>query len=494
MLGSSIRQGNMNKENRNGSEGQEPGVRITRARARALGVSGGAAKTSVNDQKGVLKVSTKRQASEETKASAMGAAGVQCKRRAVLKEVTNTLTEDSYANSTNATKAQTTKQAKKCPLGKSSKVAVNIPPRPPKVEQENLKTKLVEGRSKVMMAEAQEIVQRGNLKENQPCSVPARVKNDAATKVFPAFRSTKHGDSIIHEKQDALVKLGIQDIDTNFKDPLVCSLYAPDIYKHIRVTELNQRPSADYMEILQRDVTPNMRGILIDWLVEVSEEYKLVPDTLYLTVNLIDRYLSKIYIEKQRLQLLGVTCMLIASKYEEICAPRVEEFCFITDNTYTKEELLDVQVLEMESRVLNLLHFQLSVPTPKTLLRRFIQAAQTSYKDPCVELELLANYLAELTLVEYNFIKILPSLVAASAVFLARWTLNQSDNPWNPTLEHYTNYKAPELKSTVLALEDLQLNVTSCPLNAIREKYRHQKFKSVADLTSPERVQLLFDR
>ncbi|XP_059455441.1 cyclin-A2-2-like isoform X2 [Corylus avellana] len=77
-----------------------------------------------------------------------------------------------------------------------------------------------------------------------------------------------------------------------------------------------QMPSTNYMEKLQRDITPSMRGILIDWLVEVSEEYKLVPDTLYLTVNLIDRFLSKNYMEKTRLQLLGVTCMLIASAYE----------------------------------------------------------------------------------------------------------------------------------------------------------------------------------
>ncbi|MED6149531.1 Cyclin-A2-2 [Stylosanthes scabra] len=192
--------------------------------------------------------------------------------------------------------------------------------------------------------------------------------------------------------------------------------------------------------------------------------------------------------QKQRLQLLGVTCMLIASKYEEICAPRVEEFCFITDNTYTKEE-----VLKMESEVLNILHFHLSVPTTKTFLRRFIQAAQSSYKAPCIELEFLANYLAELTLVEYSFLQYLPSLIAASAVFLARWTLNQSEHPWNPTLEHYTNYKASELETVVLELVDLQLNTKGSSLNAIREKYKEKKFNSVATLPpNPKPVQSLF--
>ncbi|KAL2584078.1 hypothetical protein AAZV13_14G109500 [Glycine max] len=235
---------------------------------------------------------------------------------------------------------------------------------------------------------------------------------------------------MITEKLKLSERLGIVDIDSvELKDPQVWSSYAPDIYNNIFVREFERRPLSDYMDKLQQDITPSMRGILIDWLVEVSEEYKLVPDTLYLTVNLIDRFLSQSLVQKQRLQLLGVTCMLIASKYEEICAPRVEEFCFITDNTYTKAE-----VLKMESGVLNLLHFQLSVPTTKTFLRRFILAAQSSYKVSYVELEFLANYLAELTLVEYSFLQFLPSLIAASAVLIARWTLNQSEHPWVCTL------------------------------------------------------------
>lgn len=239
--------------------------------------------------------------------------------------------------------------------------------------------------------------------------------------------------------------------------------------------------------MLQRDITHVMRGILMDWLVEVADEYMLAPDTLYLTVNLIDRFLSKHYIEKQRLQLLGITCMLIASKYEEICAPCVEEFCFITDNTYKRDE-----VLRMESQVLNFLDFQLSSPTTKKFLRRFIQAAQTFYKAPRVELEFLANYLAELTLPDYGFLKFLPSLIAASAVFLARWMLDQSNQPWNPTLEHYTNYKVSDLKPIVFGLQQLHLNTNNSPLKAVREKYKQPKFKSVANLSLPAPVESAF--
>jgi cyclin-A len=77
--------------------------------------------------------------------------------------------------------------------------------------------------------------------------------------------------------------------------------------------EAKRRPLPDYLEEVQKDVSANMRGILIDWLVEVAEEYKLFPDTLYLTVSYIDRFLSMNPISRQRLQLLGVSSMLIAS-------------------------------------------------------------------------------------------------------------------------------------------------------------------------------------
>ncbi|KAG5392326.1 hypothetical protein IGI04_022289 [Brassica rapa subsp. trilocularis] len=278
------------------------------------------------------------------------------------------------------------------------------------------------------------------------------------------------------------------DIDSDDKDPLLCCLYAPEIYYNMRVSEqLKRRPVPDFMERIQKDVTQSMRGILVDWLVEVSEEYTLVPDTLYLTVYLIDWFLHGNYLERQRLQLLGITCMLIASKYEEISAPRIEEFCFITDNTYTRD-----QVLEMENQVLAHFSFQIYTPTPKTFLRRFLRAAQASYLRPRLELECLASYLTELTLIDYHFLKFLPSVIAASAVFLAKWTLDQSNHPWNATLEHYTTYKASDLKASVYALQDLQLNTKGCPLSAIRMKYRQDKFKSVAVLMSPKLLDTLF--
>ncbi|KAL5222759.1 hypothetical protein ABZP36_027472 [Zizania latifolia] len=281
----------------------------------------------------------------------------------------------------------------------------------------------------------------------------------------------------------------ICDVDNNYEDPQLCATLASDIYMHLRGAETKKCPSTDFMETIQKDVNPSMRAILIDWLVEVAEEYRLVPDTLYLTVNYIDRYLSGNEINRQRLQLLGVACMLIAAKYEEICAPQVEEFCYITDNTYFRDE-----VLEMEASVLNYLKFEMTAPTAKCFLRRFVRVAQVCNEDPALHLEFLANYVAELSLLEYSLLSYPPSLVAASAIFLAKFILQPTKHPWNSTLAHYTQYKTSELSDCVKALHRLFSVGPGSNLPAIREKYSQHKYKFVAKKHCPPSVPTEFFR
>ncbi|KAJ1685045.1 hypothetical protein LUZ63_016435 [Rhynchospora breviuscula] len=272
----------------------------------------------------------------------------------------------------------------------------------------------------------------------------------------------------------------VMEIDNDYEDPQLCASLACDIYHHLRIAETKKRPSTDFMETIQTDINPSMRAILIDWLVEVAEEYRLVPDTLHLTINYIDRYLSGNEISRQRLQLLGVACMLIASKYEEICAPQVEEFCYITDNTYFKDE-----VLQMEASVLNFLKFELTAPTAKCFLRRFVRAAQLCDEEPLMPLEFLASYIAELSLLEYNLLCYSPSLVAAASIFLAKFILHPTKNPWSATLSHYTLYKPSELRDCVNVLNRLFCNGPGSNLPAIREKYSQHKYKFVAKKYCP---------
>ncbi|XP_057721872.1 putative cyclin-A3-1 [Arachis stenosperma] len=268
-------------------------------------------------------------------------------------------------------------------------------------------------------------------------------------------------------------------------DPQLCAPYVSDIYDYLRKMEEDpsKRPLPDYVQKVQRHVNANMRGVLVDWLVEVAEEYKLVSDTLYFSVSYIDRYLSLTALSSQKLQLLGVSAMLIASKYEEIKPPEVEEFCYITDNTYTKD-----QVVEMEADILKSLKFELGGPTVKTFLRRFSKVAQESKDTSDLQFEFLTSYLAELSLLDYNCVKFLPSLVAASVVFLARFMLSPKKHPWNAALYQLTRYKPAELKECAQNIHDLYLSRRGGSLQAVREKYKQHKFKCVATTPSPPEI------
>nr|XP_043617613.1 cyclin-A2-1 [Erigeron canadensis] len=458
-----------------GTTAAQPPFRVTRARAAACQSSLGSELPKELVQTRAMNNNHKRSVQDENNNNASVMGGAQNKRRAVLKDVSNICCDNSFKNCIVPTKIP----KKTSMLAKRN--AVNI---------SKVKTQPVSSQNK--NATVEHVMDLENTKRPQKAPERERYLNTGQidTRVVSQLQSfSKKGKSKIHEKLMSASKPDVIDIDSDQKDPQICSLYAGEIYSNLRVAELMHRPHFNFMETIQRDVTQSMRGVLVDWLVEVSVEYKLELDTLYLTVYLIDLFLSQHYIERQRLQLLGITCMLIASKYEELCAPALEEFCFITDNTYTKSE-----VVTMESEVLNNLNFQLAAPTTLTFLRRFIRAANASHQILGLEFEFLANYLAELTLIDYNFLVFLPSTIAASVVFLATWMLDQSHHPWNDTLEHYTSYKAMDLKNTVLALHGLHLNDSSSPLTVIRSKYKQEKFKCVASLPSRELPESYFNK
>jgi cyclin B len=121
-------------------------------------------------------------------------------------------------------------------------------------------------------------------------------------------------------------------------DPLCATSYVQDMYHHFRSKEASTSVRPVFMEN-QPHINERMRSILVDWLVEVHLKFKLVPETLYLTVNLIDRYLERCEVSRPKLQLVGVTSLLIASKYEEIYPPELRDLVYICDRAYTRSEV-----------------------------------------------------------------------------------------------------------------------------------------------------------
>ena len=128
----------------------------------------------------------------------------------------------------------------------------------------------------------------------------------------------------------------IDERDQN--DPLCVTSYVNDMYNHFRMKETVTSVRPIYMET-QPHINQKMRSILVDWLIEVHLKFKLVPETLYLTVNLIDRYLERAEVSRAKLQLVGVSCLLVASKYEEIYPPELRDLVYICDRAYTRQDV-----------------------------------------------------------------------------------------------------------------------------------------------------------
>ena len=97
-------------------------------------------------------------------------------------------------------------------------------------------------------------------------------------------------------------------------------------------TEADLHCSQGSISSIQPEITERMRAILVSWLVEVHSKYALRSETLYIAVNLVDRYCQTRRIPQAEYQMLGVTAMFIASKYEEITPPKIADFVDISDH------------------------------------------------------------------------------------------------------------------------------------------------------------------
>ena len=174
-------------------------------------------------------------------------------------------------------------------------------------------------------------------------------------------------------------------------------------------------PNANYMDY-QVEIQWSMRSVLIDWVVQVHYRFSLLPETLFLCVNFIDRFLSCKIISMDRLQLVGATAMLIAAKYEEINCPSVWEIVYMVDSNYPAEK-----ILEAERLMLYMLRFELGFPGPMSFLRRVSKADEYD-----LETRTLAKYFLEITIMDVRFVGSPASFAAAGAHCLARLMLGGS--------------------------------------------------------------------
>lgn len=262
-------------------------------------------------------------------------------------------------------------------------------------------------------------------------------------------------------KKSKKVEYEWEDLDEeDFDDPLMVSEYVVEIFEYLYQLEIKTLPSHDYLS-KQTYITYNMRDQLVDWMNEVHTKFRLLPETLFVAINIMDRFLSREIVQVNRLQLLGTASLFIASKYEEIYSPSVSNFA--NESGSTTEE-----ILAAEKFILEILDFDLSYPNPMNFLRRISKA-----DDYDVNTRTLGKYLLEISIMEHTFIGIKPSLCAAASMYLSRKMLGKDE--WNGNLIHYAGDVLENDLAPVVQL-CLQYLVSPVVHEEFFKKYASKKF------------------
>jgi cyclin B len=250
--------------------------------------------------------------------------------------------------------------------------------------------------------------------------------------------------------------------------------YLEEIYINLLIQERQSdiKPKIGYMN-MQKEINEQMRAILIDWIIEVHFQFNLRQETLYMTIWIIDTYLSFHFISRKKLQLLGISCLLISCKSEEIYFPHQNKFIEVTDWAYTKEEMLI-----MENEILKKLNFNIVFPTSNdfyNILSKLYNFNKKQYY--------LGKYLIESVLIDYNMIKYSASIISAACIYLVMkyFGINGYQKLYN---KYIINQNNPEnvIKEAAQEICLLVENLSKSKLTTVKNKYRLNQFENVSEI------------
>ena len=250
--------------------------------------------------------------------------------------------------------------------------------------------------------------------------------------------------------------------------------YLEEIYMNLLLEE-NQstiKPKYGYMAN-QPEINEIMRAILIDWIIDVHLRFNLRQDTLFMTIWLIDTYLSFAFIQRDKLQLLGITCLLISGKSHEIYYPQHNKLLEMTDNAYIKEEMLT-----MENEILKKLNFFIVCPNPidfYNILSKMFNFEKKQYY--------LGNYFIEAALVNYPILKYSSSVIASSCAYLVMkyYKIDGYQILYNNFI---VNEKCPEdvIKDAAKEIYFLVDNLSKSKFKSVKKKFSLTQFENVSEI------------
>ncbi|CAJ0604052.1 unnamed protein product [Cylicocyclus nassatus] len=295
-------------------------------------------------------------------------------------------------------------------------------------------------------------------KSNSETSLPAITENTDAEELRPAVEP----DPCPAYDYDAESGPDIANV----------SEFAFDIFKYYRSREkLFYIP--DYLH-QHPNLSKQTRAVLADWMVEIQETFELNHETLYMSVKIVDMYLSKTKdVVKDDLQLLASVAIFIACKFEERSPPLIDDFMYVCEEMFSRE-----QMIKMEMKVLDTINYDIGFPLSYRNVRRYARVTKTDMPKLT-----LARYVLETSLMFYEYIGVSESLMAAAAILLA-FKMHDKDATWTPILQKYSGYKAEEVEPMMWELNHMlyKRRVMYDRLETVFSKYSHEVFFSVASV------------
>ena len=250
--------------------------------------------------------------------------------------------------------------------------------------------------------------------------------------------------------------------------------YLEEIYMNLLLEEKQAtiKPIFGYMEN-QPEINDIMRAILIDWIIDIHLRFKLRQETLFMTIWLIDTYLSYAFVPREKFQLLGITCLLISCKSHEIYYPQQNKLIEMTDNAYTKQEMLT-----MENEILKKLNFYIVCPNPidfYNILSKMFNFEKKHY--------FLGNYFIESALVYYQILKYSSSVIACSCAYLVMkyYRIDGYQKLYNNFI---INEQNPEdvIKDAAKEIYILVENLAKSKFKSVKKKFALPQYENVSDM------------
>ena len=291
----------------------------------------------------------------------------------------------------------------------------------------------------------------------------------------PKIQNEKENQNLIKkekEKPDYLyLNFNFQNSQENIS---YVGEYLEEIYVNLLLeeTQATTKPKFGYMNT-QPEINEIMRAILIDWIIDVHLRFNLRQETLFMTIWLIDTYLSFAFVHRDKLQLLGITCLLISCKSHEIYYPQNDKLIEMTDNAYSKEEMLT-----MENEILKKLNFFIVCPNPidfYNILSKMFNFEKKQYY--------LGNYFIESALVNYQILKYSSSVIASSCTYLVMkyYRINGYQKLYNNFI---INEQFPEdvIKDAAKEIYVLVDNLSKSKFKSVKKKYSLTQFENVSEI------------